>query len=657
MCRLSKVQLQCILLSLLALATIPFLALFFVPAFDLPRITTVDNNDAEYAWNINDTLSNADSSEARLKGLLPASGASDLTEWLKKDGRGGWCNSLMAREEQCRPVRCLQSPLTLQSIDLTLAPLTVMAGPCPSKALGGQLPYRPDQPVFVSFILTLHNNDVLAAQALLEIFRTAQEVPGSIQFCVYDDGSDQEPLVSIATLSALRRFFGTLITYQRKEVAVGFGEANNIAAQWARGQYIALINTDMFVTRGWISALLFTFSAFPNAGMVGPLYIGEGNLITEAGGIVFRDANAANYGRSFSFHHEFLYARKVDYISAACVLIPARVWQKVGGFDLRYEMGYYEDTDLAMAIRKVGMEVYFQPGSIVYHQEGHTFGSDSPLKTRLMAQNKERFIVKWREQLERDHLPVSGDFQGTSIQRYKGKILWVTQRASISEKDAGSSRARTIAQRMLSKGSHLTLLPLNEGLRPATGRKEDLLEARLLGIDVLDPDPTDLRNEEGGLHSLILVNGACGYDSVMVSGLGLFTMTNRSIVDSCPSVPIVLDLVSAEPSPLIPPQFISKERGAVEKTPKPISNRKIGRIDSSPVVPPTLSTAPQIAAWIKSNTNSIGSEGLTYLQKLSFIQEADSVMISSDLEEQVLKLLLNLTDKPRIHIIDLHDQP
>ena len=38
--------------------------------------------------------------------------------------------------------------------------------------------------------------------------------------------------------------------------------------------------------------------------------------------------------------------------------------------------GYYEDTDFAMAVRAHGHQVYVQPASIVYHQEGSTLGTD-----------------------------------------------------------------------------------------------------------------------------------------------------------------------------------------------------------------------------------------------------------------------------------------
>ncbi len=61
--------------------------------------------------------------------------------------------------------------------------------------VGGQRPHREGDPVAVSFILTTHNNDKFAAKALLELFRTSQEVSsgGGVQYVVFDDASDKPP--------------------------------------------------------------------------------------------------------------------------------------------------------------------------------------------------------------------------------------------------------------------------------------------------------------------------------------------------------------------------------------------------------------------------------------------------------------------------------
>lgn len=76
------------------------------------------------------------------------------------------------------------------------------------------------------------------------------------------------------------------------------------------------------------------------------------------------------------------------------------VFLGLGGFDDVYIEGYWEDTDLAMRIRQAGKDVLVQPLSIIYHQEGRTFGTDGNTsavpsrKDTLMAQNGKNFMER-----------------------------------------------------------------------------------------------------------------------------------------------------------------------------------------------------------------------------------------------------------------------
>jgi len=48
------------------------------------------------------------------------------------------------------------------------------------------------------------------------------------------------------------------------------------------------------------------------------------------------DASAANYGRFFNPHENFTYLRRVDYVSAACVMVRRALFLNISGFDLAY---------------------------------------------------------------------------------------------------------------------------------------------------------------------------------------------------------------------------------------------------------------------------------------------------------------------------------
>lgn len=107
-----------------------------------------------------------------------------------------------------------------------------------------------------------------------------------------------------------------------------------------------------------------------HASQVGPLFIGRGGLVQEAGGLVFSDASAANYWRGRPPSPEMMYLRRTDYISGACLVMRRKLYLALGGLDERFGRGYYEDTDLAMSVRAHGLHVAVQPLAVVYHQEG-----------------------------------------------------------------------------------------------------------------------------------------------------------------------------------------------------------------------------------------------------------------------------------------------
>ena len=81
------------------------------------------------------------------------------------------------------------------------------------------------------------------------------------------------------TVERLQLLFGAEVVHMRNEKALGYGQANTKGIEAARGEYVALINNDMFVVKGWLTAILETFRLRPKAGMVGPLFLGRNNIV------------------------------------------------------------------------------------------------------------------------------------------------------------------------------------------------------------------------------------------------------------------------------------------------------------------------------------------------------------------------------------------
>jgi GT2 family glycosyltransferase len=182
----------------------------------------------------------------------------------------------------------------------------------------------------------------------------------------------------------------------------GFVASCNRGARAAKGDILIFLNDDTMPQKGWLQALLRTFREHPDVGAAGGKLIYPDGRLQEAGNFVFSDGSAANFGRDDRVIEAPLYnhVREVDYCSAALLATPRSLFSEIGGFDKRYEPGYYEDTDYCFEVRKHGHRVHYQPESVVVHTEGGTGGTDLTSGTkRFQVVNQGKFTRKWREAL------------------------------------------------------------------------------------------------------------------------------------------------------------------------------------------------------------------------------------------------------------------
>ena len=181
----------------------------------------------------------------------------------------------------------------------------------------------------------------------------------------------------------------------------GFIVNCNATAAQARGDYFLFLNNDTRVVAGWLDELVDSFANFPKAGLVGSKLFYPDGVLQESGGIIWRDGSAWNYGRDQDPNRpEFCYARQVDYISGASIVVPRDLWNSLGGFDDHYRPAYCEDADLALRIRSIDREVWLQPLSRVIHYEGRTSGTDLTKGVKAYQTiNMEKLFARWEPAL------------------------------------------------------------------------------------------------------------------------------------------------------------------------------------------------------------------------------------------------------------------
>jgi O-antigen biosynthesis protein len=171
----------------------------------------------------------------------------------------------------------------------------------------------------------------------------------------------------------------------------GFGAACNQGAAAARGEVIALLNSDALVHAGWLEPLLEILDADAGCAAVAPRVLNLDGSLQEAGALVARDGTTA----VCAFEPGF--ARRVDYAGGECLLVRRTSFEATGGFADVYAPAYYEDVDLCFALAEAGATVRYEPRSTVTHALHRSGGLD---KARaLVERNRPVFAARWADQL------------------------------------------------------------------------------------------------------------------------------------------------------------------------------------------------------------------------------------------------------------------
>lgn len=297
-------------------------------------------------------------------------------------------------------------------------------------------------PVYNQFAHTLACLRALAARPSAAAF----------EVIVVDDGS------SDATEASLRQVEG--LRYHRRAQNGGFIAACNDGAALARGEYVVFLNNDTLPQPGWLDVLLATFDEQSDVGLVGAQLVYPDGRLQEAGGIVFADASGWNYGRfDAPDHPRYAFLRDADYCSGAAIALPTALFERLGRFDTRYAPAYYEDTDLAFAVRAAGLRVVYQPKSRVVHCEGITAGTDTGSGVKAyQVRNRGVFADKWRDALPAQWTPDT-PADRAAFARGRRSVLIVDALVPQPDRDSGSLRLVNLMRLLLEEGAHVVFVP------------------------------------------------------------------------------------------------------------------------------------------------------------------------------------------------------
>lgn len=188
------------------------------------------------------------------------------------------------------------------------------------------------------------------------------------------------------------------------EVNRGFAAGNNQGLDAADGEYLVLLNNDTRVTPGWLRTMLAHVRQDASIGIVGPVTNNIGNearIETDYDD----EAGMLRAARNHTLRHagELMELRTVAFF---CVMIPRRVYDRIGGLDEDFGVGFFEDDDYCRRIEQLGLRVVCAEDVFVHHHLSASFNKlGSGQKKDLFDRNKAIYEAKWGEWVPHRYRP------------------------------------------------------------------------------------------------------------------------------------------------------------------------------------------------------------------------------------------------------------
>jgi GT2 family glycosyltransferase len=183
---------------------------------------------------------------------------------------------------------------------------------------------------------------------------------------VVDNGSQDDSVIKLKKENRIKLI--------ENPTNLGFGQANNIAAKIAKGDYLLFLNSDIELIDSKLIDMLNYIDTHPEIGLISPKFL---NLDLSEQGSVFPPQNIINALKEFWLGQSAYskYVPKTDQplevwsVSGGAMIIKQSLFEKIGGWDSRYFM-YFEDLELCRQVKKLGYKIYYYPQCCVIHHHG-----------------------------------------------------------------------------------------------------------------------------------------------------------------------------------------------------------------------------------------------------------------------------------------------
>lgn len=194
----------------------------------------------------------------------------------------------------------------------------------------------------------------------------------------------------------------------------GMGAGNNAGIKVARGEYILILNPDIYITGDSIKAMLQYLKNHQKIGLIAPKLLNPDHSLQYTC-YRWHETLTPLYRRTglqkipfikkkidkflmLDYDHQGI--KDVDWVQGSCMMLPARIFKEVGLFDESFFM-YFEDTDLCRRIWLAGYKVVYLGEVAVIHMHMRMSGGGlwqifTNKLTRSHIKSWGRYLWKYR---------------------------------------------------------------------------------------------------------------------------------------------------------------------------------------------------------------------------------------------------------------------
>ena len=239
----------------------------------------------------------------------------------------------------------------------------------------------------VSIIIPTKNNKLLLERCIKSLENNTNYK--NFEIIIVDNNTDNDK-----TLEYYNSLDYEIIPYKD---AFNFSKMNNLGATKAQGDYILCLNDDTKVLDpNWLTEMV-SICEQDDVGIVGAKLLHRNGTIQHAGAVFLKSGsgfhvfeNIVENEKGFFNLHNVI--RNFSAVTGACLLIKKSIFEKVGGYDDKFDL-FYGDADLCLKTISGGLHVIYTPFARLLHEGSTTIKKTS--KTFFAIENHFSFINKW----------------------------------------------------------------------------------------------------------------------------------------------------------------------------------------------------------------------------------------------------------------------